>query len=118
MALIYTSIKSNVKAKLKPKAERVAYAEWCAKHGIKPSGTKARTPTRIVSSPVEVTKPYRRETPHYPSKDSGITGAVCTSTGKNVYTGDALLGIATMHKSNLVPVFKESDAVDLSHMRR
>lgn len=34
------------------------------------------------------------------------------------YTGDKLLGIAVMHKSNLVPVFKAEDAVDIARMRR
>jgi hypothetical protein len=35
-----------------------------------------------------------------------------------MYTGDNLLGIATMHKSNLVPVFKGQDAIDIARMRR
>lgn len=34
------------------------------------------------------------------------------------YTGDKLLGIAVMHKSNLVPVFKAEDAVEIARMRR
>ena len=34
------------------------------------------------------------------------------------YTGDNLLGIAVMHKSNLVPVFKAEDAIDIARMRR
>ena len=38
----------------------------------------------------------------------------------NQYTGDELLGIATMHKSNAVPVRKDSkqSAKDISSMRR
>lgn len=36
----------------------------------------------------------------------------------NTYTGDKLIGIATMHKSNLVPVFTASDAEDIANMRR
>jgi len=34
------------------------------------------------------------------------------------YTGSAILGIATMHKSNAVPVFTKEDACDLATMRR
>lgn len=34
------------------------------------------------------------------------------------YTGGKLLGIATMHKSNLVPVFKQEDAEEIAKMRR
>lgn len=37
---------------------------------------------------------------------------------KQTYTGTAMLGIATMHKSNAVPVFSEQDAHDISRMRR
>lgn len=34
------------------------------------------------------------------------------------YTGDKIIGIATMHKSNLVPVFSHEQAVDTAQMRR
>ena len=35
-----------------------------------------------------------------------------------IYTGTAMIGIATMHKSNSVPVFTAEQAVDISKMRR
>lgn len=34
------------------------------------------------------------------------------------YTGSALVGIATSHKSNLIPVFNSQSAKDLASMRR
>jgi hypothetical protein len=34
------------------------------------------------------------------------------------YTGDKIIGIATMHKSSAVPVFSKDEAVDISKMRR
>jgi len=34
------------------------------------------------------------------------------------YTGDKMLGIATMHKSNSVPVFSSEEAINISKMRR
>ncbi len=34
------------------------------------------------------------------------------------YTGSAMVGIATMHKSNAVPVFSAESAEDISKMRR
>ena len=34
------------------------------------------------------------------------------------YTGEAMLGTATMHKSNGVPVFSQQDIVDINRMRR
>jgi hypothetical protein len=35
-----------------------------------------------------------------------------------VYTGTMVKGIATMHKSNAVPVFSDEEAIDISKMRR
>jgi len=38
---------------------------------------------------------------------------------ENVYSGERkLLGVATMHKSNMVPVFSSEDAEAISKMRR
>lgn len=34
------------------------------------------------------------------------------------YTGTKLVGIATMHKSNMVPVFSQEEAEQISKMRR
>ena len=34
------------------------------------------------------------------------------------YTGDKIVGIGTMHKSNAVPIFSDQEAKDISSMRR
>lgn len=34
------------------------------------------------------------------------------------YTGDNMIGVATLHKSNGIPVFRKEDAIDISKMRR
>ena len=59
-----------------------------------------------------------------PSHVSNYTGALAKPEKKE-YTGDRkLVGIATMHKSNMVPVFEDEDgdarkeATELAHMRR
>lgn len=39
-------------------------------------------------------------------------------TPQKVYTGGNVLGIATMHKSNAVPVFSQAEAQSISQMRR
>ena len=49
---------------------------------------------------------------------TGMTRGVFARPKEKVYTGDKLLGIATMHKSNMVPVFKAEDAADIASMRR
>jgi hypothetical protein len=48
-----------------------------------------------------------------------MTSAVCAKVETKTYSGERkLLGIATMHKSNMVPVFAKSDAEDIAKMRR
>ena len=50
---------------------------------------------------------------------SGMVPGVCAKLEENVYSGERkLLGIATMHKSNMVPVFAKQDAEDIARMRR
>ena len=41
-----------------------------------------------------------------------------SSKDKKQYTGTTIIGIATMHKSNLVPVTNKKAAEDISKMRR
>ena len=49
---------------------------------------------------------------------SRVTPGGSTAPVHKVYTGTKVLGIATMHKSNAVPVFAEEEAVEISRMRR
>ena len=57
----------------------------------------------------------RNTTAHLKSID---TGGNATLAPPKVYTGSMVKGIATMHKSNAVPVFSDEEAVDISRMRR
>jgi hypothetical protein len=59
--------------------------------------------------------PADRSTKHIPSRD---TGGNATLAPAKVYTGTMVKGIATMHKSNAVPVFSDEQAIDISRMRR
>ena len=34
------------------------------------------------------------------------------------YTGDKIVGISTLHKSNAIPVFSKQEAIEVSKMRR
>jgi len=100
MGLIYTSQKS-----------KQSY-----KKGIKPYSKPKRTPT-YQQGVLNVSKPFIRETIHYPSHvTTGL--AVCAKKADNVYTGDSIVGIGTMHKSNAVPIFNDNQAKDLATMRR
>jgi hypothetical protein len=57
----------------------------------------------------------RNTTAHIKSVDTGGNAELKPSP---VYTGTKVKGIATMHKSNAVPVFSDEEAVDISKMRR
>lgn len=60
--------------------------------------------------------PPGRETPKIVSQDTGWVA--CTTAANQEYTGSAVVGISTLHKSNAVPVFSQQEAVEISKMRR
>jgi hypothetical protein len=60
--------------------------------------------------------PIDRSTAHIKSRGD-FTGNATLPPAK-VYTGTKVKGIATMHKSNAVPVFSDEEAIDISKMRR
>jgi len=69
-----------------------------------------------LSSSYSLTIPEgRNTTAHIKSVD---TGGNATLKPAKVYTGTMVKGIATMHKSNAVPVFSDEEAVDIARMRR
>lgn len=64
-------------------------------------------------------KPFQRDTgPRIPSLNGGCETSAAIKAPAKVYTGTKVLGIATMHKSNAVPVFAAEEAVEISQMRR
>lgn len=76
-----------------------------------------KTNTRPLAKSMPVPKvPAGRETPQYASIDTGFIP--CTKKSQSSYTGDKMKGVATMHKSNAVPVFTDKEAQEISSMRR
>lgn len=71
-------------------------------------------------SPVLNPKPITRDTgPRPPSLHPAQTNSpLALKPTPNKYTGEKILGIAAMHKSNLVPIFNADQAVDTATMRR
>ena len=109
--LIYTN-QSSKKRKRKPTAkQRELAASWDAL-------LKKYEPKKPLAKVAEVKKPkpYVRETPHYPSLNSGYHDT--SKREQQKYTGTAMIGIGTLHKSNAVPVFSSDDAKEISRMRR
>lgn len=74
-------------------------------------------PRNEAKTPVVLDAPPRAgsSTRHIPSLS---TAGHSTAPIERRYTGNAILGIATMHKSNAVPVFTDAEAKDLATMRR
>ncbi len=68
--------------------------------------------TKIAETPKDTAPTISQE--EFQRKFMGSTAKPEAKT----YTGGNILGIATMHKSNLVPVFSSEAAVDLAKMRR
>lgn len=89
-------------------------AEWAK---VKPfSNSKAPAKTKALTPVVSGT--HVRDTgPKIPSKKDTVLGPVA-GKAKMCYTGDKMLGIGTMHKSNSVPIFSSEEAVSISSMRR
>lgn len=74
-----------------------------------------REPARISN---RATPNFRRDADvHYASVDIG-SPSVCAAPEKMTYTGTLVKGIATMHKSNAVPVIDQEQATDIANMRR
>jgi len=80
---------------------------------------EARNKKRALSSAPLVYNPAPppgRETARVASLES--TWAPCTQTQRQVYTGEKMIGIGQLHKSNAVPVFSDKEAKEISSMRR
>ena len=99
------------KQKKQPKAAREQYEQWLESHKPK----KIVTPKNVPFT-YSLSTPPGRETVRHPSRDTGL--GVATKSAPKVYTGTKVMGIATMHKSNAVPVFNSEEAVQISSMRR
>ena len=91
-------------------------ASWqklLASHGV----TKSKSKKSFKPLSYNLSVPDHRSTKHIQSVDSGQLGAV-TIRQPMQYTGDKIIGIGTMHKSNAVPIFSDKEAKDISSMRR
>jgi hypothetical protein len=113
-----------------PKETFEQYIEWVYGKGKKEKRSAADRPvtsktfTPVALSPeqkVQGTGATACENPPFvkdcTSPRPWVTGA-CTTKQTPPYTGEKILGIGIMHKSNLVPIFSNEEAVDISKMRR
>lgn len=127
----YTTTKTSTKASKLTSSKFTKYAQDWVDYNKqqKRLGLKTKTLDEYVSyrqGKTRMSKSQLRGTPmpeykkddhrtRYPSQSEvGIAFA----KQPNTYTGTKLLGIATMHKSNMVPVFSQEDAEQIAKMRR
>lgn len=88
----------------------------------------SKTRTSVVSTPWHHTDSnYHRESPNIPSASTHRSFGPATRRAPMQYTGERrLIGIATMHKSNMVPIFADDEedksgrkaATEIATMRR
>lgn len=108
LVYVKNTFKTKYKTKKKKTKEALEYEMWLAKHK-----SNFEVKRKEYVPPKSITRP----TTSFPSLDSGVGNATKPVEGKR-YTGNKMIGIATMHKSNAVPVFQESACAELATMRR
>ena len=122
MQILHTSFKKrkNKKPDAKQRELKASWEAMLKKHassGLKkyPAKIEKKSSDRL-SEVYSLGTPACRETPKIPSLP--FTGGVCAKKANPVYTGTAIKGIGTMHKSNAVPIFSDEEAIDIAKMRR
>ena len=109
------NIKKRKKRKLSQReiSARLQHEKFLRKMGVNSrssAGSEQRSskPWVAGSSPAESTTP----------KTSDKIPTNCFAKPRQQYSGTKIIGIATMHKSNIVPISNKKDAEDVSKMRR
>ena len=107
-SLIYTHQKSKLSKKKREAQEQLRKEQRAIRRSLRGESVSHRLPTQ--------SSPYRRETEQIASVGAGV--GVATARPTQTYTGDQMIGIGQLHKSNAVPVFRQEDAQDIARMRR
>jgi len=119
MRFIEIKLPKKIRRKLPNTAKRrkalANHESWLKKLGLDLKSLKKRL-TTWTGYPM----PDYSTDPNYPKCSDKIPVSGGTSKKERlIYSGKRkLLGIATMHKSNMVPVFDKEDAKDIAKMRR
>lgn len=98
---------------------QAAHNKWLRERGLHPSQLKAKLPHDAKGRRLGV-----GDMPDYSARQdtvptSDVIMATATKKQENTYTGNEIAGIGLLHKSNLVPVRKDSnDAKEIARMRR
>lgn len=99
------------KAKKVTRKQRELQASWLALLTKYDTSNVVTTSTIAKQSNIVV-----RQVASNPSLQT--TAGNCNKSPIKVYTGNAIIGLSTMHKSNIVPVFSQAEAEAHAKMRR
>ena len=118
----YMTTTSYKKRKAKNKTKKMLEAEakhdkWLRKMNAHPEQI-AKSKEKNAGVSILSVPDYRTSNNNLPTSDV-IPGGSTAPAERQIYSGERrLLGVATMHKSNMVPVFDSKDAKDIARMRR
>ena len=118
----YMTTTSYKKRKAKKKTQKQIEADarhekWLRKMNAHPEQI-ARNKEKNANISILSVPDYRTSGNSVPTSDV-IPGGSTAPAERQIYSGERrLLGVATMHKSNMVPVFDTKDAKDIARMRR
>lgn len=115
--IIYTNTRSR-KKKATPKRKAEQYQKWLKEvqstsTNFSGKSTRKLVAARKTSAP---SIPIDRDLRKHPSLSSEHYDTFKRQIPQ--YTGDKMVGIGTLHKSNAVPIFNTQDAKDQANMRR
>ena len=89
---------------------QIEHDKWLKKMGVHSSQVKENP------KPLAKRETYERK-PDLPELSNSIDGYAPKKESQQ-YTGTYITGIATMHKSNMIPISSKKDAVEVARMRR
>ena len=115
MTTINTKKRKSKGITQKDRQAQADHDKWLRKMGVHPDQLKAKGKTK----PINKIPDYRSDRQSLPTSDK-IDGH-CPQKQSQEYTGERkLLGVAVMHKSNLVPIFADNkeEAKEIARMRR
>ena len=115
----------QVHGKSKPKKKpgwQKAEAEhraWLLKMGVDPDKKPSRKKEFIPYETPTTPKPFIRDTASDPSRETANIPGSCSKREPHKYTGTLIIGIGQMHKSNAVPIMRDTNqAIEIAQMRR
>jgi hypothetical protein len=109
----------NAEAARKARELDTEWKELLKRQGIEQEERKRRRALTAAPLVYKLETPIgRTNTKHIPSLNGGADMSSAVLAPPKIYTGTKVKGIATMHKSNAVPVFSDEEAIDISKMRR